>query len=1028
MWLKKVFLIFATLFYRFSLVGGCYEGERAALMIFKSLLTDPSSRLSSWKGDNCCNWKGIKCSSSGHVVLVNLRNPHPNEVIINVNKEIVPSSNNTSNFSLKGTISPLLFTLDHIQHLDLSFNNFMLSKLPVEISNLTKLTYLNLSNSMFQDSITTQFSNLTSLRSLDLSCANLVPDSSSITVSLTLPPKLDSGSQLSFISYGYLSSPNLRWLEGFRNLRYLVMTGVDLSKASESFHWAKPVSSLSNLILLQLSNCNISGRIPTGQLLNLSSLSILDMSSNILTSTISDMLPNLTTLSVLDFTGNDLDGHIPYLPQLEQLYVSSNPAMTIDLVSMFSASWSKLTFLDISFTHVGGTLPPSLRNSTSLTFFRADECSIQGSIPSSVTKLKKLRTLTLNDNNITGQLPVSMSSLISLRYLSLIQNGLRGYIPTSICQILSLEYLNIEWNELTGSLPSCILQLPKLSYLSVQNNNLNGNMPLSLIQKSKLDMISFGINGLSVENDVQYQPILQTFQPAILEFTSCNMRGEIPEFFSNLMSLVVLLLANNSLSGAIPYWLFNLPALSVLDLSLNNFEGVIPPSIQMKSSLFPSTVNLARNKLEGPIPTQLENVNVIDLSLNNFVGSIPSQIGEIPAIRSITLSGNKIHGPIPESLCQSTNVLQVLDLSNNSLSGTIPHSLGNCKSLIYLSLGQNMLTGSVREELERITSLRYLDLNGNEFEGSFPTVIEKFQELEILNLAGNRFKGRIPKFIGDLHHLRILVLASNSFNESIPEGVMKLENLQFISLSRNKLSGTIPENFEGLKKMTKTQNQTTILGYYYSLKFTGAQLEIVTKGQARFHVSVYSYNTGFDVSSNALSGKIPEKIGLLNGIPFLNLSHNNLTGLIPQTMGEMISLQSLDLSYNHFTGEIPVTLTLLNFLAYLNLSYNNLSGRIPTNPQFDTLYQDGTAYIGNKYLCGTPDGMNCSNNYRPSTNETKENRYVQENVLFVLVIFSGFVTGISGVFLLLYLIDDNWRIRYWRAVDKIVSKIVNCKL
>ncbi|PHT82442.1 hypothetical protein T459_15457 [Capsicum annuum] len=631
------------------------------------------------------------------------------------------------------------------------------------------------------------------------------------------------------------------------------MTGVDLSKSSESFHWAKPVSRLSNLILLQLSNCNISGRIPIGQLLNLTSLSVVDMHSNILTSTILDMLSNITTLSALDFSGNNLDGHIPYLPQLEHLYVSSNLAMTINLVSMFSASWAKLKFLDISFTHV----------------------------------------------------PVSMSSLISLQYLSLIQNGLRGYIPTSICQILSLEYLNIEWNDLTGRLPLCILQLPKLSYLSVNKNNRNGNVPLSLLQKSRLDLISFGINGLSVENDDQYQHAVQSFQPKVLEFTSCNMRGEIPEFFSNLTSLMILILVNNSLSGAILYLLlFSLPSLSVLDLS------------------------------------------------------------------------------------------------NNSLSGTIPHSLGNCKSLIYLSLGQNKLTGSVPEELERITSLRYLDLNGNEFEGSFPTVIEKFQELEILNLAGNRFKGRIPKFIGDLQHLRILVLASNSFNESIPEGVMKLENLQFISLSRNKLSCPIPENLERLKKMTKTQNQTTIL--------------------------VYSYNTGFDVLSNALAGKIPEKTSLLNGIPFLNLSHNNLTGLIPKTIGEMISLESLDLSYNQLTDEILVTLAMLDCLAYLNLSYNNLRGRIPTNPHFYTLHPDGTAYIGNRYLCGSVDGMNCSK-IVPSTNETTENRYDQENVLFIGVIFSSFVTGISGVFLLLYLINDNWRNRYWRAVDRIVLKIVNSK-
>ncbi|PHT37393.1 hypothetical protein T459_35675 [Capsicum annuum] len=243
MWLKKEFLIFATLFYCFWLVDGCYEGERAALMSFKSLLTDPSNRLYSWKGENCCSWKGIKCSSSGHVVVVNLRNPHPIEVKININKEVVSNSKNTSDFALRGTISPLLFKLDRIQHLDLSYNNFMFSKLPAEISNLTKLTYLNLSNAMFQDSIAMQFTNLTSLRSLDLSCANLVPDYSSVSVSLTFPLKLDfSSSLLSFISYGYLSSPNLRWLEGLQRLRYLVLTGVDLSKASESVHWAKPIS------------------------------------------------------------------------------------------------------------------------------------------------------------------------------------------------------------------------------------------------------------------------------------------------------------------------------------------------------------------------------------------------------------------------------------------------------------------------------------------------------------------------------------------------------------------------------------------------------------------------------------------------------------------------------------------------------------------------------------------------------------------------------------------------------------------
>ncbi|KAF3648113.1 hypothetical protein FXO37_19607 [Capsicum annuum] len=201
-----------------------------------------------------------------------------------------------------------------------------------------------------------------------------------------------------------------------------------------------------------------------------------------------------------------------------------------------------LTYLDISFTRVGGTVPPSLSNSTSLTVSLANGCSIQVSIPSSITKLKKLRILMLNDNNITGQLPVSMSSLTSLQHLSMFQNGLRGYIPTSICQILSLEYLNKEWNELTGRLPSCILQLPKISYLSVQKNNLNGNMPLFLFQKSRLDQISFGVGGLSVEIDDRDQSYVQTFQTSpyykIQELnlgTTAN-KAEMPSWVKSIMA------------------------------------------------------------------------------------------------------------------------------------------------------------------------------------------------------------------------------------------------------------------------------------------------------------------------------------------------------------------------------------------------------------------------------------------------------------------------------------------------------------
>ena len=51
-----------------------------------------------------------------------------------------------------------------------------------------------------------------------------------------------------------------------------------------------------------------------------------------------------------------------------------------------------------------------------------------------------------------------------------------------------------------------------------------------------------------------------------------------------------------------------------------------------------------------------------------------------------------------------------------------------------------------------------------------------------------------------------------------------------------------------------------------------------------------------DLSSNKLSGEIPEEVIDLVELVSLNLSRNNLTGLIPARIGQLKSLEVLDLS------------------------------------------------------------------------------------------------------------------------------------
>ena len=94
-----------------------------------------------------------------------------------------------------------------------------------------------------------------------------------------------------------------------------------------------------------------------------------------------------------------------------------------------------------------------------------------------------------------------------------------------------------------------------------------------------------------------------------------------------------------------------------------------------------------------------------------------------------------------------------------------------------------------------------------------------------------------------------------------------------------------------------------------------------------------------DLSSNNLSGEIPEEITTLDALVNLNLSWNCFSGVVPNKIGEMQLLESLDLSRNNLSGKIPASLSNLTFLSYLDLSYNNLTGRIPSGQQLDTSFK-----------------------------------------------------------------------------------------
>ncbi|XP_026415924.1 LRR receptor-like serine/threonine-protein kinase GSO1 [Papaver somniferum] len=963
----------------------CHEQERRALLDFKFSLEDPANRLSSWLDDNkyrnCCDWQGVGCSGdSSHVISINLRNTvletFYNEQLIDFYLYDVPSPNT----ALQGKFSSSFVNLSHLEYVDLAFNNFEESKIPFLFYALTKLVHLDLSHSNFSAPVSTPLSNLSSLLYLDLSCGYIYGEKEFC-----------------------LESSSIKWLRGLVNLKVLILRGIDLHEAASSEqNFAESISYLSNLRILDLSDCHLpSTDFPTHEFYNLSRLSSLTLRGNYnLNFDIPVQLVNLTSLSILDLSACDLQGSVPYLPQLTKFDVSGNFNLRPDLTRMFQQKWPKLQRLSISDTNASGSIPDSISNAPLLVDFDASFCRFEGSLPSSFYNLSQLRSLDLTANSITGYIHSSISNLKSLRTLELSGNILQGSIPKSICEMYSLQELHLSNNNITGFIPSCLTNLKNLTAFIVDGNSIEGTV--SLISFINLKILSLGSNRLTVVIDRHFH-LYSKFKLEELNLQSCNLEGLFPSFF-------VCKLSN----------------LKSLDLSHNHLTGIIPTCF---SKLNFYTFDLSNNKLHGrlPLPPQaFDASSSFDVSYNKITGEISMDYGKrLSSFYSINLAGNEFSSSIPFSICSrdSESNPDFINLSNNKLFGVIPTSIGYSRNLRSLNLGKNNLTGNVPNELQLLKSLSYLQLNDNILDGTPLSFISKLQELQVLNLANNHFEGSIPSAFGSAIGLSILSLRSNKFNGSIPQEFSHLVRLQILDLSGNNLNGLIPRKIGNLMMLRNRPNDASLL----DSSGIEVQLQMVIKGIMIQFKKLYAYSSGIDLSCNNLEGNIPEEIGLLKGLSTLNLSHNCFSSVIPQSIGSMNGLESLDLSFNKLTGLIPYSLVSMNSLGRLNLSYNNLSGTIPRGPHFDTLSGDGSAYLNNSLLCGFYTNNTCEADQRTdATDGNSPNEDDKDKLLLYAIVALGFAVGFWGLFFVLLLKKQKWWFPYWRLVDVVAVGVADC--
>ncbi|RWR91753.1 putative inactive leucine-rich repeat receptor-like protein kinase [Cinnamomum micranthum f. kanehirae] len=797
----------------------CNATERQALLKFKLALKASfysDNPLFSWVGDDCCRWIGVGCDSeTGHVIKLDLSGAY-------------------TDISGSGKIDPSLLELKHLSHLDLSNNYFGHKLIPNFFGSFMKLRYLNLSYTHFAGTIPHQLGNISSLHYLDF--------------------KHDR--------YSLLKVDNLQWLSHLSSLEYLDMGSVNLSMVAD---WLQPINMIPSLSVLRLSSCGLRN-FPTLPHLNFTSLTILDLSSNAITSKSLDWLSNLPNLESLDLSHNRLEAPFPSslrgcnLLKLDFSWNNMTGEVNRFLESLTRCSASNLKKhessvfmreLDLSYNNFSGTIPESLGQLTELVHLRMSHNSLEGTISEAhFANLTRLETLYMSENSFVFNVGHHWIPPFQLKYVGLRSCQIGPQFPTWL-QFMRKDRLEIDFSQsqISGFMPDWFWNLSsQISYVDISQNLIYGKIPSSLnfVPWAKIDFSSNLFEGslpqnvsdayiLDLSNNFFSGPIKMSIMSVqYLSLSNNSLSDSIPSSICSIRILSVLDLSKNNLTGQIPSCFNSWPF--VLDLSYNNLNGVIPNSFGPNSFLI--WLQLSHNNLSGLLPPSIRNQSrllALDLSGNRLSGSIPRWVGEsLSRLIILNLRSNMFNGTIPPQLSLISS-LQILDLADNRLSGVIPSSFYNFTSMIsrpergsfsYIGLsifnynftnyGRYVMVVMKGLELKYTNTLLPLlttmDLSRNSLSGEIPQELTSLHGLQSLNLSGNHLEGKIPENIGDLQQLESLDLSQNHLSGTIPSSISALTFLSSLNLANNNLSGRIPSGSQ-----LQTFNDPSIYAGNYDL-------------------------------------------------------------------------------------------------------------------------------------------------------------------------------------------------------------------
>ncbi|GLT65079.1 hypothetical protein SLA2020_375310 [Shorea laevis] len=568
-----------------------------------------------------------------------------------------------SSSGFSGQIPPYLENLNNMRDLNLDYND-LFGPLPSSIGNLSSLEILHLSSNNLNGTIPETIGQLKRLISLDLSSNNWGGVLSRIhflhlnNLKTFLLSSIEEKSLLFDVGYNWIPPFSLNlifikncqmnskfpiWLQTQKELKIVVLTEVKISGYVPNWFWKLspeivilslrnnklcgelprslkfqppssvdlsfnlfegPIPLFSGVLTLSLKNNSFSRPIPANFVDAMRYLEFMDLSENYLNGSIPSSINKLENLRVLLLENNELSGKIPSMNRLNNLEA-----------------------LDLSNNNLFGNIPSSLCSQSPLVYLKLNDNNLYGKF-SSLRNCTNLGTLGLANNQFHGGIPRWIGETLSqLSILQLRGNMLRGKMPKSLCSLPFLHVMDLGQNNFSGSIPPCLGNLSSL-YHSKNDTYVPSTVAIAVTVAAAVAVTTVAFGGVGGGGGVVDAVIVDQYASffsgtRIMEFI---VKGRTLEFV-NIIDLV-----------------------NLIDLSSNNLEGEIPEEIMKLSAL--GTLNLSRNQLTGNIPEKigdLQLLETLDLSVNHLSGPIPASTSSMTFLSHLNLSYNDLSGPIPSA-------------------------------------------------------------------------------------------------------------------------------------------------------------------------------------------------------------------------------------------------------------------------------------------------------------------------------------------------------------------------------------------